>query len=304
MSDTEEERALIVNVWADNLHREMARLREVVVKYPYIAMDTEFPGVVAKPLGQFRSASDYNYQTLRVNVDLLKIIQLGVTLSDAQGNRPPGVCCWQFNFRFDRGEDVYAKDSIELLVRSGIDFESHRTRGIDAQEFAELLMTSGLVLDDSVTWIAFHCGYDFAYLLKLLMNQSMPETENEFLELVALFFPVYFDVKYIMYCCDNFKGSLKALGQSLQVFRIGAEHQAGSDSLLTAATFFKLQETYLNSTAVLLEMYVNVMYGLGKGCVVGIDTGLQFAISGSGGGASTGGNGTQNNGVHEVNVFS
>jgi hypothetical protein len=55
----------------------MAAIREVVQTHPYIAMDTEFPGIVARPVGDF-SQNDYQYQTLRCNVDLLKIIQLGL----------------------------------------------------------------------------------------------------------------------------------------------------------------------------------------------------------------------------------
>lgn len=37
---------------------------------------------------------------MRCNVDLLKIIQMGITLSDANGNQPPDICTWQFNFHF------------------------------------------------------------------------------------------------------------------------------------------------------------------------------------------------------------
>lgn len=48
----------------------------MVEDYPYVAMDTEFPGVVARPITD-QYAHDYQYQTLRCNVDLLKIIQLG-----------------------------------------------------------------------------------------------------------------------------------------------------------------------------------------------------------------------------------
>jgi hypothetical protein len=62
--------------------------------------DTEFPGIVARPIGNFKSPSEYHYQTLRCNVDLLKIIQLGLTFTDSEGRLPPGIATWQFNFRF------------------------------------------------------------------------------------------------------------------------------------------------------------------------------------------------------------
>ena len=51
-------------------------------------MDTEFPGVVARPIGDFKSSSDYQYQLLRCNVDLLKIIQLGLTFFNKDGVMP------------------------------------------------------------------------------------------------------------------------------------------------------------------------------------------------------------------------
>eukprot|EP01031_Cornospumella_fuschlensis_P041553 gene41553-50710_t len=59
--------------------------------------DTEFPGVVARPVGD---VGDLHYQTLRCNVDMLKLIQLGLTLVDSEGNFVPGCTCWQFNFKF------------------------------------------------------------------------------------------------------------------------------------------------------------------------------------------------------------
>jgi CCR4-NOT transcription complex subunit 7/8 len=62
--------------------------------------DTEFPGVVARPLGPFKSQTDFHYQMLRVNVDLLRIIQLGLTFSDKEGRLPAGPATWQFHFQF------------------------------------------------------------------------------------------------------------------------------------------------------------------------------------------------------------
>lgn len=54
---------------------------------------------MARPIGNFKTGSDYHFQTMRTNVDMLKIIQLGITLSDDAGNMPD-VCTWQFNFEF------------------------------------------------------------------------------------------------------------------------------------------------------------------------------------------------------------
>lgn len=90
----------IVDVWSDNFLDVMALIRELVEEYPYVAMDTEFPGVVARPIGNLNK-NEYNYQQLRVNVDMLKLIQLGLTFSDEQGNTPPNASTFQFHFHYD-----------------------------------------------------------------------------------------------------------------------------------------------------------------------------------------------------------
>lgn len=66
-----------------------------------VIQDTEFPGVVAKPLGEFRSPTEYQYQMLKCNVNLLKLIQLGLTFHNERGERAPGNCTFQFNFKFN-----------------------------------------------------------------------------------------------------------------------------------------------------------------------------------------------------------
>jgi CCR4-NOT transcription complex subunit 7/8 len=92
--------------------------------------DTEFPGIVARPIADdFGSKAAYHYQTLRCNVDLLKIIQLGVTLFSYEGDVPPATelqslgrngmannlvvcpCTWTFNFRFSLDDDMYNEAS-------------------------------------------------------------------------------------------------------------------------------------------------------------------------------------------------
>uniref|UniRef100_A0A2K6GQQ9 poly(A)-specific ribonuclease n=1 Tax=Propithecus coquereli TaxID=379532 RepID=A0A2K6GQQ9_PROCO len=200
----------ICEVWACNLDEEMKKIRQVIRKYNYVAMDTEFPGVVARPIGEFRSNADYQYQLLRCNVDLLKIIQLGLTFMNEQGEYPPGTSTWQFNFKFNL------------------------------------------------------TGYDFGYLIKILTNSNLPEEELDFFEILRLFFPVIYDVKYLMKSCKNLKGGLQEVAEQLELERIGPQHQAGSDSLLTGMAFFKMREMFFEDH-IDDAKYCGHLYGLGSG---------------------------------------
>jgi len=222
----------------------MAIIRDLVKRFPYIAMDTEFPGVVAKPIGTFRNQAEYQYQLLRVNIDLLKLIQLGLTFFDADGKTPAPYCTWQFNFKFNLAEEMWAEDSIQLLQRAGLHFESHATDGIDPVYFAELLTPSGLVLLDDVYWITFHSGYDFGYLMRLLTGKPLPEQDTEFFDLVRIWFHKVYDVKYLMRSCKTLKGGLQDVADELGARRLGTQHQAGSDSHLTGEAFFKMRNLF------------------------------------------------------------
>lgn len=236
----------IRDVWASNLEQEMEVIRDIIDKYsPYVAMDTEFPGVVARPVGDF---GDLAFQTLRCNVDLLKLIQLGLSFTDADGNFIDGCTCWQFNFKFSLSGDMFAEDSIELLKTSGIDFEKFENYGIDTEYFGELMMMSGLVLNDDIKWISFHSSYDFGYLLKTLTCAELPMDETAFLELLVTYFPMIYDVKYMMTAVEGMHGGLSSLAEFLQIDRIGPMHQAGSDSLLTAQTYFGLINKHLGGS--------------------------------------------------------
>eukprot|EP00944_MAST-04C_sp_MAST-4C-sp1_P010940 g10940.t1 len=250
----------IRDVYNDTLIQEMAYIRKLVSKYKYVAMDTEFPGVVARPISD-GIASDQQYQTLRCNVDLLKIIQLGVAFFDENGELAPECPCWQFNFRFSLDDDMFAQDSIELLQHSGIDFKEHNARGIDVHDFGELLISSGLVLMPGITWITFHGGYDFGYLLKVLTCKPLPENEDAFFALLRTYFPSTYDEKYMAKMGNGFQGGLNQLGDDLQVERIGQMHQAGSDSLLTGQVFFKLRDVIFGG--VLRKDFESILYGLG-----------------------------------------
>ncbi|EEH46524.2 CCR4-NOT core DEDD family RNase subunit POP2 [Paracoccidioides brasiliensis Pb18] len=275
----------IRDVWKHNLAQEMQVLRSLVDRYPYISMDTEFPGIVARPMGSFTTKADYHYQTLRCNVDLLKMIQLGITLFSEDGEVPPATpidgnvqygsnavpapCTWQFNFRFSLEGDMYAQESTSMLAKAGIDFAMHEKNGIDPHDFGALLMTSGLVLVDDVHWISFHSGYDFGYLMKIMLCKPLPDGEQEFHKLLTIFFPSLYDIKYLMKHAGRNqsvngspltqaaaqiianlgqKSGLQDIADELGVKRVGIAHQAGSDSLVTGEIFWKMRQLVFNGS--------------------------------------------------------
>eukprot|EP00960_Hanusia_phi_P033570 750519-Hanusia_phi.AAC.2 len=249
----------IINVWKHNLEDAFKEISDIVQTHPYVAMDTEFPGVVARPYGTFRSHTDYQYQ-------------LGLTFSDDNGNLHER-CTWQFHFSFDLDNDIFAQDSIDLLRKAGVDFEKHQKDGIDVEEFGGLfmrcdgfpfirtsilgarlriqstLMTNQLQHQVSGESVDECQGRMFVPSMSVVeMSRQLPEKESDFFALLGDYFPCFFDIKYIMKSCESLKGGLNRIAETLevclqvgwksafdsarQVKRVGPSHQAGSDSLV------------------------------------------------------------------------
>ena len=61
--------------------------------------------------------------------------------------------------------------------------------------FAEKVTASGLVLTDKVHWICFHGCYDFAYFLRVMMNEDLPVSKDVFNQYLKTFFPKIYDIK-------------------------------------------------------------------------------------------------------------
>ncbi|CAI9098864.1 OLC1v1035590C1 [Oldenlandia corymbosa var. corymbosa] len=199
-----------------DLEKEFKRIRRIVDMYPYMAIDTEYPGVVIPLKKKYRETTkSERYASLKENVDILKLIQLGLTFLGGKGNLPSyrkkcKGCIWQFTFR---------------------DFN------LD---------------EDRVTWIVFHGSYDFGYLLKLLMGRQtlpntrkdfpllMPDTQEDFLRLLKIFFPTVYDVEHLLRFFPNLKGKLVEISERLGIVRIENSHQVGSDSFITTMAFTKL----------------------------------------------------------------
>ena len=251
----------IKEVYEDNFIQEIKSIANYLNNYPYVGMDTEFPGIVYPcPV----CSDDFYYKFTKVNVDNLKLIQLGITLTNEKGEYPPNICTWQFNLKYDCENDGHSNESISMLCNSGIDFNLMKNKGIPHDIFAEYLITSGLVLNENITWICFNGISDFAYLLKLIINDFLPDEENKFNELLQIYFPNIYDIKYLVNDNEAYKGGLNRLAKELNVERNGEIHQAGSDSQVTSDVFFRLiKKNVINSND--LSNGKNIIYGIGDG---------------------------------------
>lgn len=276
-------------VWANNLHEEFAVIRQLVKQFKYVAVSTEIPGVVARPIGRFSTTQEYHYQTMRVNLDMVSMVQLSLTLADLNGKRPseinPSVpLTWQFNFKFDLKTEMYGADAIADLKRTGVQFEKLETQGIEHTAFAEMLYDLGLILgpDTGVTWISFNCGYDFGCLVRLLTNTAMPVDTEGFLLWCRRFFLGFYDVKYIaahqlnlLNTGDpgssgefNFKRfNLENLADSLGIpVQQSLYMQSGNQLMLTSACFFELRRLIglASKEAGALASFKNLIWGIDK----------------------------------------
>ncbi|KAG6482236.1 hypothetical protein ZIOFF_058867 [Zingiber officinale] len=200
------------SVWAHNLDQEFALIRSALPFHPFVALDTEYPGVVLTSKNPYCTLTvPQRYDLIRANVDVLSIVQVGLTLSDAAGNLPCFLYndgtfvryVWEFNFcDFDIDRDRYAPSSVELLEANGIDFQKNKAWGIDYHRFAMHLVASGLLSLGQfsvVSWVTFQGAYDFAFLVKMLTGgKKLPQSLHEFLGLVRFFFGErVFDVKHL-----------------------------------------------------------------------------------------------------------
>ncbi|XP_021815350.1 putative CCR4-associated factor 1 homolog 4 [Prunus avium] len=155
-----------------------------------------------------------NYQDVKFNVDSFKLIQLGLTLSDAHGNNE-GTS--EFNFYgFNENSNPYILVSISLLKRNALDFQKMGNFGNSVENFV----------------------VRFLHVLK--MNKELHH-----LKWVVLgdIYDVKFMARYYLrlFCCEIV---LARVAKILDVERSNEAHQASSYSLLTADVFSKMNTMF------------------------------------------------------------
>ena len=239
--------SFIKEVFSDNFEEAFKEINSIKNKYNYIGMDTEFPGVVynLKPI-----TKDFYYKTMKTNVNGTKLIQLGISFSNKNGEFPEKYKyhTWQFNFLFDKEKDKFSQESINLLENNGINFEKLKKNGIKPEDFAQKLLLSGLVLNPNI-----------------LIKDNLPETEEEFMRTLNLYFPSFYDVRMLVRDDENlFYGGLNKLIANLEIERKGINHQAGSDAIATVEAFHQLKEEGIIDNNK-IKTFKNVLYGLGIG---------------------------------------
>ncbi|GJN25978.1 hypothetical protein PR202_gb13868 [Eleusine coracana subsp. coracana] len=258
----------IRQVWAENVDQEFKLIRAAMEHFPYVSMDTEFPGVIHLPSKHHGAlTADERYALVKANVDALHLIQVGLTFA-ASPSSPPALA-FEINLSdFDPRVHRHAPESVALLAANGVDLAAHRARGVPASALSALMMSSGLVCSNHnhvITWVTFHSAYDFAYLLKLLMGRKLPSSMADFLRYVRVFFgDNVYDVKHMMRFCGDLYGGLDRVAATLGVQRAaGRSHQAGSDSVLTWDTFRKMKQLYFPKTTVAMAHVNRRMSGNG-----------------------------------------
>ena len=200
---------IIKEVWSHNVEQEFHNLRSFISDKLYdvfITTHQEIPGIVARPVGQFKLSLDYHFQTLRLNSDLLNLIQLSlcitrIKLSDTEKTDEPEVLAlviWQFNFLYDLSKEMYNEEHLLMLSQlAQINFGAHMTQGIPHFTFSELMIELGLLLDTLINWILYHAGYDLGFFISLLINDDLPVDETEFFWWCQKYFPNFYDLKFI-----------------------------------------------------------------------------------------------------------
>lgn len=244
-------------ITAANLDAQADLIHSLLPRFPFVAVDTEYPGTVHRPAAGRRDGqvtADERYALVKANVDELPIVQLGMTLCDDQGRLPvvldeqgcPVELAWEVNFSdFDVHRDRHSAESVAFLRSQGVDFDLARAIGVSSAAFRDKLLCFLSRRRDELTWAAFGGLYDLGYLVKLLTGgKPLPATREEFMAQVrAHLGGRVFDAKYMTEHCG--RGDLRGVGLKRVATNLGVPllqfpeppYLAGPKSFLASRVF-------------------------------------------------------------------
>lgn len=226
----------VVNVYSYNFEEHMYSLKENLVHYTCISLDTEFPGFIYDQ----SNSSGTAYERTKLNVDIMQLIQVGISLSTPSGDRCSTV--YQFNLKWNIDIANYSAPSVQMLASAGLDFAGCAQQGIAHSDFSQALQWLGILHNPFYTFVAFDGKYDFAYLVSLFSSDQygkkpLPDTVEEFMKYVTYYFPCILDLKVIAASLFRFNGGLRALDNALGNASLRLYHQGGYDALVTTNCF-------------------------------------------------------------------
>ncbi|CAN8006508.1 unnamed protein product [Ixodes hexagonus] len=254
----------IRDVWASNLEEEFRSIIHVVQKYNYVAMvNTLYITIVKRLPGTF--ANSRILQTEFRCSKVLKIWYLGLPFLSDVLMEPMAARRAQCMPVSTLGEEQELRKNLVAARRERVQLSEIVLEAISSK--IKVPFYFSISFPDDPLSVVFGSGYDFGYMLKLLTDQHLPSEESEFFELLRIYFPAIYDVKYLMKSCKNLKGGLQEVAEQLELERIGPQHQAGSDSLLTGAAFFKMREMFFEDN-IDDAKYCGHLYGLGTSYVM------------------------------------
>jgi CCR4-NOT transcription complex subunit 7/8 len=230
---------------------------KILQGYDHVALDTEFPGVVVE------ESDYYGADVCTRNANATSLIELGLSLFNRAGERPPGKSTFVFHFRWSKEGELFNPKSIELLKRSGLNFTRNALEGVSHEIFSELFVRH-LARNRRVVWLTFHCSHDVAYLQRLALRSKLSNSPADFKRNAAELFPNLVDLKTVAERV-GVMGGLEKLAAELGVARIGKSHTSGSDARLTGDVYFRAMWASGSKSRVwqeALQTLTGVMYGI------------------------------------------
>ncbi|XP_062197368.1 probable CCR4-associated factor 1 homolog 11 [Phragmites australis] len=248
-------------VRAANLAAEVATIRSLLPRYPCVTVHAEYPRcdadhILLPPGVREEDLSPaQRYALAKIDIDTLPVLQLGITLCDADGRLPvlPGPwgaaeAVWQVVFRY-----------------------SDTRRGVSLGAFAAALFASGAVSPETwgrVTWVAYGGLYHFGFLLKILTGGGvpLPDTKEEFSVMLGAYLGQgVLDGKYVaarLPFCASLEGGLTYVAAMLDTPAVAATElwQAGQKSLVACQVFMRMKGLFFAWHGI--DMHAGRIHGL------------------------------------------